>query len=643
MTDFPRLIGISIHKWLYWSLAALAFFACSIGSLSSAQYPDLNEARVEQIAQMLPQIPAGTGRPCADRNAWGKVAPIYAADIQRAKQFLQAPIPAWRDDAYLLYSQIGDRRIGEAMIAAHDGDLDSLVLAECAQWHGQFLPRIIEQLDAISAQRSWTLPAHDGKLENFNQTRFYVDLNAANLGHVVAETLYLLGDQIPSPVRQRAMAALNRHMFLPVLHSLSGVAPDFWLRVDDNWNAVCLGGVTGAALAVLPDRDERAVFVAAAEHFSSYYLNSTLKSGYDVEGIGYWSYGFRYYLELREELWAATRGSIDLFDNPRARRMALFGFQFAMLPGVYADFGDARFMAKPDAALLASIDRDFNLHAFNDDYAILHAESHGHLFFAVRAGFLNHSIRESQDESLDKLIGLHTYYRDAGVLVERPMDPNGLAITIKAGGNGAHSHNDIGSYSIGLMGTQPVGDPGGPFYYTADTFTSKRFNSKLLNSYGHPVPEIDGTLQVDATKVHPKILSVHFSPSEDHIVMDISSAYRDLKLKRLLRTMYYRRGGAGEVEIDDKFEIKRPSDIVESFPTHGTMQQIDSRTFELDLEKAHVLVTIDAPTELTLTEKHIDEYGVSFIRIGIGAHLAHSGTIRMIFKPIEDADRGKLK
>ena len=91
------------------------------------------------------------------------------------------------------------------------------------------------------------------------------------------------------------------------------------------------------------------------------YLFSFKDSGYDEEGIGYWVYGFSNYEELREELWLATSGKIDLFDNPKARKAALFGFQFAMLPGVYAPFADAHFGSKPDPVLLATINRVFKL------------------------------------------------------------------------------------------------------------------------------------------------------------------------------------------------------------------------------------------------------------------------------------------
>ena len=602
---------------------------------ASTEYPDLSQARIDALAQMLPAHPAGFGVPCSDRSAWEKVAPLYQPDMQLAEQFIASPLPPWNNDAYLRYSRDGDRREGEAMLGRHNGQLTPLVLAECSDWKGRFLPRIAEELDAISTEPSWTLPAHDPKLVNFHGTRYYVDLNAAALGHTVAEALYLLGDKIPEPTRQRAMAALELHMFGPMRRAYAGKEQTFidWLNAKHNWNAVCLNGVTDAALTILPEREDRAVFAAAAEHWVSNYLDSYSNSGYDTEGIGYWEYGFSNYEELREQLWYSTGGNVDLFDSPKARKAALFGLQFAMLPGVYADFGDAHFMGKPSQSFLATIDRIFNLGVFPDDLALIHTARREALPVAVLTGFPNESQRHDPGETADTMLGLRTWYADPGVLVDRPASGGDFAITIKAGGNANHSHNDVGSYSIGLKTTQIVGDPGGPSFYTASTFSNKRYDSGLLNSFGHPVPEIDGKLQLEATTVHPTVLSTKFTPEKDTIAMDITAAYNDPNLKKLVRTMHYAREKGGSVEIVDQFDVAGPADIVESLPTHGTCTQLDAKTFRIDDDGVSVLVTVEAPGGFTLTQDKVSDYGNPFTRIGAKLHLEKSGSVVMRIRP----------
>lgn len=597
-------------------------------------YPELRQARRAEIARMLPDKPAGFGTPCTDRAAWQSASQFFEPGIQHAEELIASPLPPWDDQAYLRYSHDGDRNEGQAMLGRHTGQLTPLVLAECSEWKGRFLSRIAEQLDAISAEPSWTLPAHDPQLVNFHGTRYYVDLNAATLGHSVAEALYLMGDKIPPDTRKRAIAALELHVFAPMRRAYAGQEKTFigWLDVKHNWNAVCHNGVTDAALTILPDRNDRALFAAAAEHWVPNYLDSFSNSGYDNEGIGYWVYGFSNYAMLREHLWYSTGGKIDLFNNPKARKAALFGFQFAMLPGVYADFGDAHFGYKPDQTFLAYIDRTFSLGIFDDDLAILrdHAQS---LQDAMIAAFPINSQRHDSDATIAGLQGPRTWYPENGILIDRPA-ANNMAITIKAGGNGNHSHNDVGSYSIGLKGTQIVGDPGGPTFYDADTFSNKRYTYRLLNSYGHPVPEIDGKLQLEATTVHPTVVSTDFTGPKDSIVMDITPAYDDPNLKKLLRTMNYTRED-GSVELIDDFGINGPADIVESFPTHGTLKQIDKKTIQIDYENANLQIAIDAPGGFTITQDNIDDMGNPFLRIGAKIHLATSGKVVMHFHRVQ--------
>ncbi len=605
-------------------LAAMASFT----PLLHAQARQLSKALIDETATLLPAAPAGLGQACADRVSWTRVSGRLTEKVHAAEAALKSPIPAWNDDDYLDFSRTGARPRGEAMLRGRDGQLSILVLAECAEWQGRFLGRIGEQLDIISAQRSWTLPAHDAKLENYTGQRYFVDLNAAALGYTVAETLYLLGDKIPVDIRRRAMAALDQRMFAPTRRLVEHKDHEFWLDAPSNWNAVCWNGVTSAALTILPDREQRAYFAAAGRFYSSAYLRSYSADGFAEEGIGYWSYGFGAYEHLREQLWLSTGGKIDLYDQAEAGKAALFPFQFQMLPGVYADFADARFMTKPDPSLMARIDRIFRLHLM-DSQPMLPAASD--LSEGILQTFPVPSERQSSSSGYDALIGDHTFYQDSGVLVSRPAPGGHLGVTIKAGGNGGHSHNDVGSYSIGLGMVQPVGDPGGPLFYNATTFTSTRFTSKLLNSFGHPVPVINGQLQLEATKVTAPIVSTSFTAEQDTLSIDMTHVYPVSSLKSLTRTLIYNRAAGGSVDLIDDFQSSQPIDVEESFPTHGTVRQIDATTLEFDLDKSHLRVSISSPVPFTLTQQTVTDYGVTFTRAGAKMHLASSAKIRMHF------------
>lgn len=598
--------------------------------------------RARELARWLPAQPRGAGVPCSDREQWTPVAGHFQPQIRRAQEYLASPMAPWDDDAYLQFSRNGDRLRGEAMIAARNGPLTTLVLAECAEGRGRFLDRIVQELNAISAEPSWTLPAHDPKLENFHGTHPSIDLNASTLGNEVAETLYLLGNQLPKGTRVRVVRALQLHLFRPFEKTLAGRDRQWWLTATNNWNAVCLDGVTGAALAVLPNRQRRAEFAAAAEHYQAYYLRSFRESGYADEGIGYWSYGFSHYTNLRDELWAATGGRVDLFDDPQAQRAARFGFEFAMFPGVYADFGDAHFMTKPDPALMARLGDIFGWKLTGDENGKA-AAFHHDLVTAVSAAFPTHSERRAASGQ-PVILGPRTYYSDVGVLVARPGESAScIAITVKAGGNSNHSHNDVGSYSIAVGNTQVVGDPGGPLYYTADVFNAKRYDSPLLNSFGHPVPSINGDLQVEATKVHPPVLSTDFTTQSDSIAIDMSSAYHTPALRRLVRTVRYMRTGSGAIKIQDQFNLAGSADVVESFPTHGTWQRIGANKLEIDYQNQRLQVEITAPGSISFSDDVITDYGVKVHRIGAHIHLDRTGEISMNFRPVRSHQDSKIR
>ncbi len=209
-----------------------------------------------------------------------------------------------------------------------------------------------------------------------------------------------------------------------------------------------------------------------------------------------------------------------------------------------------------------------------------------------------------------------------------------MGICIKAGGNGSHSHNDAGSFAIALDGEQPVGDPGGPHAYQSDTFGPNRYKNKLFNSFGHPVPVVAGQLQLDATKVHPKVLSHDFTDGADEIVIDLTRSYPVSELRSLVRSMHYQRSGRGSIVLEDKFSFSKPSAFELGLPTHGAWRQIDARTIEFRIGKARLQAVIDTPDGFDVASETIEENCPPFPRLGIRLKKPLSeGAVRVTFRP----------
>lgn len=642
---FPnRLSGLHRQKISCVSLLALLF--CLLGSAgvrtahAQQAYAELNPARIHEIAGMLADQPSGFGRPCSDRAAWTSRVPALQSFVLQADQVLNTPLPAFDERAYLQFTRTGARLPMERNLHSRMDQLVPLVLAECAEYEGRFLPRIAEVMDSLAAMPSWTLSAHDPQLLNLHGIRYYVELNSADMADNLAEALYLLGDRIPAATRKHVMAEMQKHVFDPMRKSYEqgDSAKDhngnWWLYADMNWNAVCLKGVTGAALAVLPSREDRALFVAAAEHYIQHYIAGFNPDGYDTEGLGYWNYGFSHFIELRENLLRVTRRKIDLLASPKMQKVALFGIEFPMMPGNAAAFGDAGVMPRANAHLVRMIDHIFQIPSEpgapgKQDIGVQHVglTSIALDLFPVPGDELPTPPEVSHHD-------LETYYADSGVLVSRPAPGQDLAITIKAGGNTTHSHNDIGSFVIGLDGAQPVGDPGGPRFYTRETFGPHRLDSRLLNSFGHPVPEIGGHLQLDATKVKVRVLSHTFSSEKDSIAIDMTPAYDAPALKSLIRTMVHSRAGKGSIEIVDKFDLAQPTEIIESLPTHGSWKKVDGHTFLFTQNGQNLKVAIDAPGPITFSETKVDDYGNPFTRVAVHIPMQGRQSVTLHFAPL---------
>lgn len=607
-------------------LLVLAF--CAINIHCSANQPavngfgELSAQRIDEIASMLPEKPSGFGQPIEDRVFWSDPVLLQriAKQIQRAEKLLVSKFPDWDDAAYLEFSEKGTRPRGEKMVYARASWLSPLVLAECAENKGRFLPLINKVLEAYVAQPTWTLPAHDGKLQNFHREEYDVDLEAARFGHELAQACYLLGAKISPEVRVQLEAALEQRIFKPVRMAISGGNRCYWLgntrhRVQNNWNAVCLAGVVGAARSTLADKSSRALFIAAAEHYSKYYLNSIPEDGYCEEGTGYWNYGFGHLVILREEVIQSTGGKIDLFSDPAIGALALYGVRFRIGPTAIPPFGDCRLGIKPSANLLAYCNDTLNLGLKTDRFNGLGSDLVEGLMTATPCARAGSSSGSQEDP-------LRFFFQKVGVLSCRPATGSEckLGIGIKAAGNGTHSHNDVGSYAIVIGDDVSTGDPGGPQSYTKDTFGPRRYDHKILNSFGHPVPAVGGKLQVnaDTAQIKATVAATSFTANQDEITIDMTAAYEVAALTKLTRNMVCNRRNAGRVVITDEAVFSEATAFEDALITRADWKQIDTKTFLFKTGPAALLVTIECTEPFHVTSEKIEDLSAPvFTRIGL--------------------------
>jgi len=575
----------------------------------------LDPARIAAIAAMLPETPRGVGPTIEDRAAWQAAArsPEFAGVVPAAERLLSEPIPELSDELFLDFSQTGNRSRCQRVLGERHGRVPELVLAECLEGRGRFLAAIEEAIRAVSSEKTWVMPAHDRGLENFRGQTHEIDLAVAAVSWNLATADHLLGERLSPDVRKLVRSELERRCFRPFEGMVGEGKPRmWWLTGTNNWNAVCLAGVTGTALAAIESPQRRAFFVAAAEKYIENFLSGFTPDGYCSEGVGYWNYGFGNYVSLAETLHQASGGKIDLLESDKVRQIARFGVRMEISPGVYPAFADCRVGTDPDLALMAFLSRRYGwgLEEIEQQGLLLDGGPSSSLFELGLFAFANSATSRPPARKGAVAPPLRDWFADAGILICRPSGESGgsLGAALKGGHNAEHhNHNDVGSFVAALAGKTPLVDPGSEVY-TARTFSSKRYDSGVLNSFGHPVPLVAGKMQRTGHSAAAKVLAAEFTDAADTLVLDLAAAYDFKSLESLRRTFVFSRGGRGSLTVTDEVRFTSPETFETAIVTFLPWKQAAPDRLVVGRGGEAVEVRIDAGgTDFRIQETRIEE------------------------------------
>lgn len=590
MIDVVRLAVGRLPCWLALT-SALALNA-------AAATNELNASRVEEIARWLAPGPAGPGRPAADRAAWEALAarPDFAAVVTNAAALARQEVPALPDELFLDYSLTGNRVRCQRVLGQRDSRLSTLALAECLEYRGRFIAPLVATVEALCKERTWVMPAHDRSLKNFHGQEKEMDLRATLVAWDLATVDYLLGSKLPAATRKLIREHVRGRVLQPFREMIEGRRSQIsWLRATHNWNAVCLAGVTGAALALEDSPADRAWYIAAAEHYIRYFLTGFTPDGYCSEGMGYWNYGFGRFLMLGEGIRQATGGRLDLLADPAALQPALYSIHAEIINGLYPTIADCSPGSRPDPQLAEFIRRRLGLELTPGAKAADLVEPPRSLGPALMFCFLPQPLPVVSRPPLAAESPVRTWFKDGGVLICRPGSGAGpqFAAVLKGGHNAEHhNHNDVGSFSVVLGRKMVLCDPGAEVY-TARTFSSRRYESKVLNSFGHAVPVIAGQLQRTGPAARAVVLRTDFSDGQDTLALDLRSAYAVPGLEKLERTFVFKRGGAPGLEVRDEATFALPATFETALITWGRYEQLAEGELLFTDGESSVKVSID--------------------------------------------------
>ena len=556
----------------------------------------LDAGRIREIAATLPEHAVGPGQPITNRAAWEALAARHPESndvIPNAVRRAAQPLPEQPDSLFLEFSKNGDRERWQKVAYDRRIRVQVFTLAECLENKGRFLAPLEQTIAALCAERTWVLPAHDGALKNFRGETIEIDLGSSGLGVELATASHLLGDRLPAATRQLIRENLERRIFAPYRAAVNGAGKEFWwMRAGNNWNAVCLNAVTGAALQALDSAEERAWFIAAAEKLVGHYLTGGFTpDGYCVEGLDYWNYGFTNFVLLAENVRQATGGKVDLLARPQAVQPALFGIRPEIINGVCITVADCDPGVEPSGILMNYLYRRFGLSfaRWRD------AKLTGTLYEQATWGFLPPDLPQIHCEENLGDIPWRSWFPDGGVLICRPGTGAKVpfAVAIKGGNNGVnHGHNDVGSFSVVAGKTMVICDPGGEVY-TARTFSAHRYDSNVLNSFGHALPVVAGQLQRTGAEARGVVLAKKFTEAADTLTLDIRSAYAVADLQKLERTFVFQRGESPSLEVRDELKLSSPETFESALITWGKIRRVGENELEIADGEDAVRVTID--------------------------------------------------
>ncbi|MBN1681471.1 MAG: heparinase II/III family protein [Anaerolineae bacterium] len=461
----------------------------------------------------------------------------------------------------------------------------------------QMLDHIHDLAWNICEETSWVLPAHEEqgpryweiepphvRAETFGAHTALtrepdaIDLFAAETGAALAETVYLLGDELLPEVRQRIRHEVQRRIFKPYLAYARG---HWWFKGALNWNGVCNGSIGLAFLRLENNLETLAEALALVlEGFEAYIATGFEADGGSIEGVGYWDYGLMYYITVAELLREITGGELDLLAQPRLKDIASYPVGMALAaPDRFINYGDAterqhlavgvvnRLVERTGVdelrALFVPLDRDKRF-GFNP--------------ISKLPVIMRHAAWWDETQATPDLEPHDFYLPDSGVIkfTGQTTDGRQVILSAKAGHNGGHhSHTDVATFILNVGGESLIPDAGRGLY-SKQYFREQRYDNIFNNSYSHNVPRFDGALQAadlefgGAQRFYGTIIEQGERDDSKTVVIDFDKAYNLPALTHARRILELDKH-TGVVELVDTFECSETLTIEEAFVSWYTI------------------------------------------------------------------------
>ncbi|QKS58120.1 heparinase II/III family protein [Paenibacillus barcinonensis] len=456
------------------------------------------------------------------------------------------------------FGQTGERKAYEDAYFDRRGRLAAVAMLALVSDEPRVLHTLEDMLWAVCDEYTWCLTAHLGNGEA-RQVEGNIDLFAAETVHMLAEIAVIHGRQLDPLVLERIGAEAECRIFTPLYRQKRKY---HWQTADHNWSAVCGGCCGMAAMLLLEDEVMVRESIRQTLGCMRAFLSGYGEDGGCAEGIGYWVYGFGYYVYYAEMLQDYSDGALNLLTGSKMAAIAAFPLRIHLSDGIFVNYSDSAEREEIPAGLLSFLAAKFQLqvdlplciprltddpcrrwaHLLRNvmwsDPAVYEAEQQG-AGDRSNGGVILHQLGWMVAKSVLRVPEVsHEAYRRH--VEEKRVQ---AACSFKGGHNDEpHNHNDLGQFIIHCGGENIICDPGAGLY-TQAYFAPGREQLFHISSAGHNVPLIDGCEQSSGRQAEAHTLECRLEPdgSELAAALDLTLAYPEAgSLQRYTREFCWR-------------------------------------------------------------------------------------------------------
>ena len=496
---------------------------------------------------------------------------VKARLIKEGDRGLQYEWPALPASLYLDYKITGTRYNFERKNNERRKILNELAVAAIITKDKKYIPQIANGIWTLCEQSTWVLPAHivaqKEKTGLPDPYEVVIDLGSGTAGSQLSMIQFMLSDELDAyskGIGKRVFAELNKRIFQPYL-----TRADFWWmgftgQPVNNWNPWVNTNVLMTALYSGLGADSVGLIIGKTVKSTDFFVNQYPNDGGCDEGPSYWSEAGGKLMRFIHVLNKITTTPIDWKQEKLIYNMGNYISKVHIGENNFVNFADAFSKSIPDPESVYSYGALYNDAALKSFGAYLfglqkHKLDNGNIIdFLETASIYDSLTTVSATPPLPSV----SWFQDRQVLTARTKSEstNGLFLAVQGGHNAeSHNHNDIGNFIVYANGT-PVFVDAGVGSYTAQTFSSRRYELWNMQSGWHNCPTINGVMQKEGISYKANDVQFQQTANSVSLSMDIAAAYpADAAVKKYMRKFDFDQS-KNSIQISENYELLTPKE-----------------------------------------------------------------------------------